>query len=99
MKDLKLNAYNIKRAISPHDFYSFELSGAKLKKHEWNDGGICPFHDDKNPGSFRVNLNTGAYKCFACRSAGGDVIAFTMAIRSVHFIEALKQLASDWGLV
>jgi DNA primase len=62
----KLNVNSIKNALNPQDFYRHELPGAKLKKHEWNDGGLCPFHSDKKPGSFRVNLTTGAFKCFAC---------------------------------
>lgn len=93
-----LNADYIKQALAPRDFYRHELPGAPLKKHGWNDGGLCPFHSDNKPGSFRVNLATGAYKCFACGAAGADVIAFAMALYGLQFVEALAKLADDWGL-
>jgi DNA primase len=95
----KLNADYIKSNISPVDFYRYELPDAPLKRHGWNNGGLCPFHSDNKPGSFRVNLTTGAYKCFACGMAGGDVIAFAMALDGLKFIDALAKLADDWGLI
>jgi DNA primase len=98
MKKQKLNVDFIKDSISPVDFYRHELYRAKLNRQDWNDGGICPFHSDNQPGSFRVNLTTGAYKCFACGAAGADVIAFAMALYGLQFIEALAKLAEDWGL-
>ena len=95
----KLNADSIKQSLSPLDFYAHELPTAPLKKHNWNDGGLCPFHSDNKPGSFRVNLTTGAFKCFACGIAGGDVIAFCMALYGLEFVEALAKLADDWGVI
>lgn len=95
----KINADFIKESVTPGDFYCHATPGAKLKKHDWNDGGLCPFHADNNPGSFRVNLTTGAFKCFACGIAGGDIIAFTMALHDLEFVEALEELADDWGLL
>ena len=99
MINKKLNADYIKRSLTPFDFYSHELPGAPLKKHTWNDGGLCPFHADNNPGSFLVNLTTGAFKCYSCGTNGGDVIAFTIAAHGLNFIEALAKLADDWGLI
>lgn len=99
MINKKLNANYIKRSLSPVDFYRHELPNAPLKKPGWNSGGLCVFHADNKPGSFRVNLTTGAYKCFACGMAGGDVIAFVMSLYSLEFIEALAKLADDWGLI
>ncbi len=99
MFNKKLNADYIKRSLLPFDFYRHELPGATLKKHSWNDGGLCCFHADNKPGSFRVNLTTGAFKCFSCGIAGGDVIAFTMAVYGLEFVEALAKLADDWGLI
>lgn len=95
----KISVEHIKNSITPFDFYSHELPGAPLKKHDWNDGGLCPFHSDNKAGSFRVNLTTGAFKCFACGIAGSDVIAFIMALYGLQFVEALAKLADDWGLV
>lgn len=94
----KPNAEYIKNSVTAFDFYSHELPNAQLKKHTWNDGGLCPFHADNKAGSFRVNLTTGAFKCFACGMAGSDVIAFVMALYGLQFVEALAKLADDWGL-
>ena len=94
----KLNVDYIKRSINPFDFYRHELPNAPLKKRAWNDGGLCPFHADNSTGSFRVNLSTGGFVCFACGIAGSDVIAFIMALYGLQFAEALAKLADDWGL-
>jgi DNA primase len=98
MKKQKLDSDFIKDSIAPLDFYRHKLPNATFKKQGWNDGGLCLFHDDNTPGSFHVNLTTGAYKCFSCGMAGGDVVAFTMAVYGLKFVEALEQLANDWGL-
>lgn len=94
----KIGADDIRQSISPADFYQHELPNAPLKRQGWNGGGLCPFHADNKAGSFHVNLTTGAYKCFSCGEAGSDVIAFTMALYGLKFIEALHKLADDWGL-
>ena len=96
-RNLRVNY--IKNSINPFDFYRYELTKAPLKKAGWNDGGLCCFHADNSTGSFRVNLTTGAFKCFACGIAGSDVIAFVMSLYGLQFTEALAKLADDWGLV
>jgi len=95
----KLNADFIKNSITALDFYRHELPNAPLKRVDWNNGGLCPFHADNQAGSFRVNLTTGAFKCFACGMAGSDVIAFVMSLYGLQFVEALAKLADDWGLL
>ena len=94
----RLQADYIKSSITPLDYYKHELPESTLKTHSWNDGGLCPFHADNKKGSFRVNLETGAYKCFSCGAAGGDIIGFTMELHSLPFVDALTQLADDWGV-
>ena len=99
MINKKLNASFIKNSLNPFEFYSHELPSATLKKVGWNDGGLCPFHPDNKTGSFRVNVSTGAFKCFACGLSGGDVIAYTMTLNGVQFTEALTNLADEWGIL
>ena len=94
----RLNIDSIKNSLNPFDFYSHVLPGATLKKRAWNDGGLCPFHADNKPGSFFVNNQTGAFKCYSCGTHGGDIVAFTMALHGLQFVEALAKLADDWGL-
>ena len=95
----KLNADYIKSSLIPLDFYRHELPNAPFKRQGWNNGGLCPFHNDNKAGSFRINTDTGAFKCFACDTAGSDVIAFTMALYGLQFIDALHKLADEWGLI
>jgi DNA primase len=95
---MKPNANQIKRAISPPDYYRAALPDVPLKRIGWNDGGLCPFHSDTERGSFRVNTQTGGFKCFSCGAAGGDVIAFEQKRHGLTFPEALDKLAREWGL-
>jgi DNA primase len=68
------------------------------KREGWVDGGLCPFHADEHRGNFRVNIDTGAFRCFSCGVGGGDIIAFLMKRDGLSFPEALRKLADDWGV-
>jgi DNA primase len=95
----RLSARDLKQAISPACFYEFELPGFVLRRTEgWVDGGLCPFHDDHHRGNFRVNLDTGAFTCFACGVKGGDIVAFTQLRHELEFRDALVMLADQWGV-
>lgn len=95
-----LEPMNIKNRIAPFDFYLKEqaLDCFKTKSRGWAEAGLCPFHNDNNAGSFRVNLQNGAYKCFSCEAKGGDIIAFTQTKYGLTFREALNKLANEWGV-
>ncbi len=95
---MQIKPAQVKAAIAPADYYRHELPGVILKRQGWNDAGLCIFHEDTQKGSFRVNTVTGAFKCFSCSAAGGDVIAFEMEKSGLSFPEALEKLASEWGL-
>lgn len=88
----------IKETITPQAFYAKELRKIIGKKMGWVDGGLCPFHLDKQEGSFRVNLTSGAFKCFSCSASGGDVIAFTMRVYGLSFPAALAKLTNEWEI-
>ncbi len=96
----RLDAASIKSIIAPCDFYLREqaLDGFKAKSKGWVEGGLCPFHNDTNAGSFRINLENGAYTCFSCGAKGGDIISFIMAKYEISFVDALKQLTNEWGV-
>lgn len=59
--------------------------------------GLCPFHPDKDP-SFSVNDERQAFYCFGC-GEGGDVFKFLIKIQGLSFLEAVKALASRYGIV
>lgn len=93
------DAHDLKAAIDPAAFYTSENpTMPPTRRVGWVDGGLCPFHADKRRGSFRVNLNNGAFRCFACGAAGSDVVAFTMLRDGLAFREALAALAREWGV-
>ena len=95
----KLNAdFTTKDRLWPPDFGRHELPDAKLKHGVWVDGGHCPFHPDRKPGSFKINLITGAYKCFSCGTSGGGIIDFVRALHGLNFVEALQKIADEWGV-
>ncbi len=67
-----------------------------LKKRGRSWIGLCPFHPDKDP-SFSVNEDRQIFYCFGC-GEGGNVIKFLMKIQGLSFVEAVKALASRYGI-
>lgn len=68
----------------------------RLQKKGRRHVGLCPFHSEKTP-SFGVSPDKQLYHCFGCQ-AGGDVIDFVKRIEGVEFIEAIRQLAAEFGI-
>lgn len=92
------SAAEVKDAISPSAFYLEELSNMKAPRMgaRWVNGGLCPFHPDTRPTTFRVNLETGAFTCYACGTRGSDVIAFLTSRDGCDFREALDYLERNY---
>lgn len=59
--------------------------------------GLCPFHSERTP-SFTVADDKGWYHCFGC-SAHGGVIDFVMEHQGVDFVEAVRRLSDEAGIV
>ena len=83
--------FDLKKIPSPAEYFSgmdyqFKGNGTWRKT-------ICPFHDDSRP-SLGVNMDKGAFKCFACGAKGGDVIAFHQLLHKMSFVEACKDLGA-----
>ena len=71
------------------DYVSLKKAGATYK-------GLCPFHGEKTP-SFHVNRDKGFFHCFGC-GASGDVFKFLELQDRVGFPDAVKQLATRFGM-
>jgi DNA primase len=69
----------------------------QLKKGGANLSGLCPFHAEKSP-SFTVAPAKQFYHCFGC-GANGDAIRFLTEFSGMSFIDAVKDLAQQCGLV
>ena len=68
----------------------------QLKKGGANFMGLCPFHGEKSP-SFSVSPTKQFYHCFGC-GKNGNAISFLMEQAGMTFIEAVKDLAQQYGL-
>ncbi|MFC5607978.1 DNA primase [Variovorax soli] len=67
-----------------------------LKKGGANFMGLCPFHGEKSP-SFSVSPTKQFYHCFGC-GAHGNAIGFLMEHAGMGFVEAVHDLAGQYGL-
>lgn len=67
-----------------------------LTKRGHNHVGLCPFHSEKSP-SFTVNEEKKIFYCFGC-NATGNVITFLMKKDGLAFPEAVRALASRYGI-
>ena len=68
----------------------------QLKKGGANFMGLCPFHGEKSP-SFSVSPAKQFFHCFGCGKSG-NAIGFLMEHTGMPFIEAVKDLAQQYGL-
>jgi DNA primase len=84
--DLRLQA-NIVQVVQ--EYVPLKRAGRTLK-------GLCPFHGEKTP-SFHVDPDKGFFHCFGCH-VGGDVFKFLELHEKVTFPEAVKMLASKFGV-
>lgn len=67
-----------------------------LKKGGANLMGLCPFHNEKSP-SFSVSPAKQFYHCFGC-GKNGNAISFLMENNGMGFVEAIHELAQQYGL-
>ena len=68
----------------------------QLKKAGANFSGLCPFHAEKSP-SFTVSPSKQFYHCFGC-GKNGNAIGFLMDHAGMNFVEAVKDLAQQYGM-
>ncbi|AMM25812.1 DNA primase [Variovorax sp. PAMC 28711] len=68
----------------------------QLKKAGANFMGLCPFHGEKSP-SFSVSPSKQFYHCFGC-GVHGNAIGFLMEHAGMGFVEAVNDLAGQYGL-
>ena len=72
------------------DFHELRKSGQDYEC-------LCPFHDDRHIGSFKVSPRKNSYKCFAC-GASGDSIDFLMRHEGYSYQDALLWIAKKYGI-
>ncbi|MBE2279808.1 MAG: DNA primase [Ignavibacteriaceae bacterium] len=82
-----LNAADIVDVLSK--YIRLQRSGANFR-------AVCPFHEEKTP-SFMVSPKKQIYHCFGC-GAGGNALKFVMDFGKLTFIDAIKELAKEYGI-
>ena len=68
-----------------------------LKKAGANFQACCPFHNEKSP-SFTVSPTKQFYHCFGF-GAHGTAICFLMEYAGLNYVDAIKALADQTGMV
>ncbi|MCY4053607.1 MAG: DNA primase [Hyphomicrobiales bacterium] len=81
----------------------YEVAGRYVQWHAGKSNpsrrdwwACCPFHHEKTP-SFHVDEAKGFYYCFGCQ-AKGDAVSFVMEVERLSYPEAIKSLASRFGI-
>jgi DNA primase len=86
----------IQELLSRTDVVDIVGRYVQLKKGGANFMGLCPFHGEKSP-SFSVSPAKQFYHCFGC-GKNGNAISFLMDHAGMTFVEAVKDLAQQYGL-
>ncbi len=86
----------IQELLSRADVVEIVGRYVQLKKGGANFMGLCPFHGEKSP-SFSVSPAKQFYHCFGC-GKNGNAISFLMDHAGMNFVEAVKDLAQQFGM-
>ena len=86
----------IQELLSRADVVEIVGRYVQLKKGGANFMGLCPFHGEKSP-SFSVSPAKQFYHCFGC-GKNGNAISFLMEHVGMTFLEAVKDLAQQFGM-
>ena len=86
----------IQELLSRADVVEIVGRYVQLKKGGANFMGLCPFHGEKSP-SFSVSPSKQFYHCFGC-GKNGNAIGFLMDHAGMTFVEAVNDLAQQYGL-
>jgi len=87
----KYKRFNRRSLPSPADYYPANVQKLGQANTSGWALGLCPFHDDNRP-SLSVNLETGAFKCFACGAKGGGIVDFHMKRYGLNFRDTVKEI-------
>jgi len=75
---------------------SYYLPGGKTKANEYFP--LNPTRNDRKPGSFVINTDTGLWADFSTDDKGGDMISLIAYIQNKTPLEAAKELSQFLGL-
>ena len=59
--------------------------------------GLCPFHNDRTIGSFKVSPTKNMCKCFSCQQSA-DPVSFVMRMENLSFPDAIRWLGKKYSI-
>lgn len=80
-----------------NDIVDYVSKYVRLRKSGRDYSGLCPFHNEKTP-SFHVSREKQLFHCFGC-GASGNLVQFVMRTENLDFVDALKLLADNAGII
>ena len=83
-------ALNEKILLNAENFVENLIPKGKKSRNEWI--ALNPTRDDKNMGSFRINLISGKWADFATGDKGSDLISLYAYIKKCSQYEAFKKI-------
>lgn len=97
MNDNKIRDVAQAAAVHAEGLVTAWLPEGKRKGDEWET--LNPVRGDRSPGSFHVNLNTGAFNDFADPSAkGGDLVSLRAYLDGVRQLDAARSIDHELSL-
>ena len=93
---MSIPASFIQELLARADVVEIIGRSVQLKKGGANFMGLCPFHGEKSP-SFSVSPSKQFFHCFGCGKSG-DAIKFLMEHSGMTFMEAVQDLAQQFGM-
>lgn len=69
----------------------------ELRRDGVNYTCLCPFHEDRHLGSFKISPKYNRYICYAC-GASGNAVDFLMEHEGLSFPDAIRWLGRKYGI-
>ena len=88
---------SIQQVIAACDIVDVISTYFPLKRAGTSFKANCPFHNEKSP-SFTVSPTKQFYHCFGC-GAHGTSIGFLIEYSGMGFVDAVKDLAQNVGMI
>ena len=73
-----------------------QLGGGKTHGAEYLP--LNPKRDDRKPGSFSINRDSGQWADFACGEKGGDLVSLAAYLLDLRQTEAAQRMAEFLGM-
>ena len=80
--------------LNSKDFVQKLLPNGKKESNEWL--ALNPKRNDKNIGSFKINLKTGFWADFATGDKGADLISLYAYVLGCSQFESLKRIKKEF---